>query len=237
MTSPKDFSPETVLAAVAAELRYNKDDLAITWDETITPRASYEVLGKSNDMRLVVYRSEEDVAAECQAGIHETLFAGTFIAENSLDRSVLEAVAKVCNLSDLTPYLTMASREGWTLPDDEDNPDGPAIGTAQTIPEIKAHQAALLATWLKDPVNAVWRLQGGDLSSTIAVLIEQCSFDVNVLTKAIMEAMGGWRSFEVGTVTATTPEGFVIEPDNFKAAEYLESLYAVSQSEPPTVES
>ena len=57
----KDFSPETVLAAVAKELRYNRDDLVVEWDETVEPRCSYEVLGKGNKMRLVVYRSEADV--------------------------------------------------------------------------------------------------------------------------------------------------------------------------------
>ena len=236
MTDSKDFSPEAVLAAVAAELRYNKDDLTVTWDESVTPRVAYEVSSKRNNLAVVVHRSESDAVAECQDLIHENLFTGVFASENLVERPVIEAVAKVCNLADLTPYLTMASREGWMLPTGEDDEDGPDIGKAQTIPEIKAHQAALLARWLKDPVAAVWRLQGGDLPSVLAVLVEQCSFDVDALTKAIMEVMGGWRAWAQGLVTATTPEGFVIEPESDAAVEYMESLYAAAQSEPPTAD-
>ena len=121
------------------------------------------------------------------------------------------------------------------LPTGEDDMDGPDIGTAQTIPEIKTNQAALLTRWLKDPVAAVWRLQGGDLPSTMAVVIEQCSFDIDALTKSIMLAMGGWRSFAISPVVATTPEGFVIEADNPEAAAYLEELYAATMNELPGV--
>jgi hypothetical protein len=241
MTDSKDFSPEAVLAAVAAELRYNRDDLEVTWDETVSPRVTYEVVGKSNRMRLVVYRSEADAEAVCQDTIHEDLFKGGFfvVFSDDLRREVLDAMVKVCNLSDLTPYLTMAVREGWAMSnsaDDDLESSEQTIGNAQTIPEIKAHQAALLVKWLKDPVAAVWRLQGGDLPSTMAVLIEQCSFDVDALTKALMVAMGGWRAFGICTVTATTPEGFVIEADNDEASAYLESLYADSQDEPPATD-
>jgi hypothetical protein len=231
----KDFSPEAVLSAVASELRYNRDDLEVTWDETVTPRVAYVVLGKSNKMRLAVHRSEADAATKFQDIIHENLFSGTFFQEMIMKRLVLDAVVKICNLADLTPYLTMASREGWMLPTGEDDMDGPDIGTAQTIPEIKDYQAALLARWLKDPVAAVWRLQGGDLPSTLAVIVEQCSFDIEALTMAIMTAMGGWRLLAISPVVATTPEGFVIEANNPEAAAYLEELYEATQNELPGV--
>lgn len=229
MTDPSnDFSPESVRSAVATELRYNADDLEVTWDEKETPRTVYEVRGKSNKMCLVVHRSVATAEAECCALLHETLFNGLFLTEQIVTRDVLEAAAKVCNLADLTPYLTMASREGWAMASGEDGSEEPALGNAQTIPEIKANQVGLLATWLKDPLAAVWRLQGGDLPSTLAVLIEQCSFDIEVMTKAIMKSMGGWQTFGICSVTAATPEGYIIEADNEVASDYLEALYSVS---------
>lgn len=232
MPSPNnDFSPESVMAAVATELHYNRDDLEVTWDESVSPRVSYTVRGKSNKMVLVVFRSVADSEADCQEIIHRMLFGGFFFEVYQSDRSVLEAVAKVCNLSDLTSFLTSAVREGWALPNDKGDERGKvdeAVMTARTILQIKANQESLLARFLKDPVAAVWRLHGGDFSSSIAVLIEQCSFDVNALTKAIMNAMGGWKAFEDCAVVAETPEGYIVVPKNLEAREYTDALYASS---------
>jgi hypothetical protein len=224
----KDFSPESVMAAVAVELRYNRDDLEVTWDENATPLRFYEVRGKGNKMLLRVYRSEAEAESEYRDIVHEDLFLGTFFDALDVERELLDAVAKVCNLVDLTSYLTVASREDWAMPssDDEDHSaSDAAIGDAQAIPALKRNQAVLLEQWLKDPVVAVWQLQGKDLATTMAVLIEQCSFDVDVLTKAIVTAMGGWRSLSMGSVGATTPEGYVIEATNREAVEYLDELF------------
>jgi len=231
----KDFSPETVLSAVATELRYNRDDLEVEWDETVEPRRHYEVRGKSNKMSLAVYRTGADAEAAVRTLIQDSLIARTFFNYDFPDRSVLAEVSKVCTLADLTPYLTMAAREGWAMPTGDENEQGvsdPAIGNAKTIVEIKVNQAALLAEWLKSPVAAVWRLQGGDLPSVLAVLIEQCSYDVDALLRALMSGRGGWRPYLSGCV-AVTPEGFVISALNLAAEEYLEELYDAIQSETP----
>ena len=226
-----DFSPEAVMSAVATELSYNRDDLEVTWDETVSPRVSYAVSGKSNKMALTVFRGVPEIEADCQEVIHRMLFGGSFFDEYHGDRNVLDAVAKVCKLSDLTSYLTSAVREGWALPNDKGDERGrldEAKMTARTIPQIKANQDVLLARMLRDPVTSVWRLHGGDFSSTIAVLVEQCSFDVNALTKAIMDAMGGWKGFEGGAVVAVTNAGYVIVPENHEAREYMDGMYASS---------
>jgi hypothetical protein len=243
MTSQNnDFSPESVLASVATELRYNKDDLVVTWDEHESPLVLCLVAGRSNKMELVVYRNEAAAIGDCQKVIHQQLFSGRFLTqtfEEGIERSVLEAVAKVCNLADLTPYLTVAVREGWVMPNDEANDLSEHLQTERlqanekTIPEMKANQAILLAKWLKKPVDAVWRLQGGDVASTVAVLIEQCSFDLDKLIGAIMTGMGGWRSFEICPIVATTPEGYIIVSANEQASTYLEELFAVTKSDPP----
>jgi hypothetical protein len=229
--SNKDFSPEAVMRSVATELHYNFDDLEVVWDETASPRVSYIIRGKSNKMVLSVFRGVPEIEADCQADIHRMIFGGSFFEEYKGDRNVLEAVAKVCNLVDLTPYLTVAVREGWVLPNDKSDDRGrldEATMTARTISQIKDNQAALLSRWLRDPVSAVWRLHSGDFSSTIAVLIEQCSFDVSVLTKAIMDAMGGWKLFEGGGVVGVTNEGYVVIPENLEAREYMDEMYASS---------
>ncbi len=232
----KDFSPEAVLAAVAKELRYNRDDLDVSWDEKVDPRVVYYVTGKANKMEFLVYLNEAEAERGCQDIIHESLFTGQFFEEPELvDRAVLDAVAKVCNLADLTPFLTMVAREGWAMPDEDEESEPQAVADAQTIPEIKSNQAAMLDRWLKDPVAAVWRIQDSDLASTLAVLIEQCSFDIDALTKAIMVAMGGWKAFAFSSVVATTPEGYVITADNIAAVEYLEELYQATKNELPEV--
>ena len=236
MTDQKDFSPEAVLSAVAAELRYNRDDLEVEWDEKVVPRV-YMVTGKSNNMELLVYRNEAEAESECLSMIHDNLVIGEFFdAPEVMDKTVLDAVVRMCNLSDLTPFLTTAAREGWAMPNNEEDDlevVDKRVGDAQTIPEIKANQAALLDRWLKDPEAAVWKLQGGDLASTMAVLIEQCSFDVDALTKAVMEAMGGWKAFTISSVMATTAEGYVVVADNSVAVDYLEELYESTKSELP----
>lgn len=99
---------------------------------------------------------------------------------------------------------------------------------SRTIPQMKANLDALVVKLLRDPVTAVWRLHGGDYAATIAVLIEQCAFDVDSLTKAIMNAMGGWKFFESGSVVAEMPEGYVVVPTNDEAREYMDLLYAAS---------
>lgn len=239
MSAPtKDFTPEAVLAVVAQELRYNAEDLDIAWDEKLPKRSSYLVTGRSNRMEVVVFESEAAAESECQERIAQQLFAGLFFTENEVDREVVEAVAKVCNLADLTSYLTVAAREGWSMPshDEEDEEaTGQILGSAKTVDEIKVNQDTVLARWLKDPVAAIWRLQGGAWDSTMAVLVEQCQVGTNVLTKAIMDGFGGWRSFEACSVIATTAHGYVIVADNSEACDYMEQLFAVAREESPVV--
>ena len=166
--------------------------------------------------------------------LEEQLISGTFLSEFSIEQPVFDAVVKVCNLADLTPYLTMSAREGWALPSGGDNERrtvDPAIENATSIVAIRLNQAALLDRWLKDPVAAVWRLQGGDLPSILAVLIEQCSFDVGALVQAIMRALGGWRAFQMCSVVAMTSEGFVVIGQNPEALDYLEELFEATKHE------
>lgn len=237
--SSKEFTPEAVLSAVAIELNIQRsnNDLEVLWDEKAEPRVEYEVVRRFNSkVRFIVHRSEADAENRCQAIIHKDLVAGTFFDKHFAERVMLEEVAKVCNLSDLTSYLTMVAREGWVMPigEDEDFDVSDQItGVPQAISEIKNNRAVLLSRWLKDPVAAVWKIHGGDVQSVLAVLIEQCSYDVDELTKAIMNAMGGWRSLSVSTVTATTSEGFIIEAKTKEASDYLEGLYTISKNGSP----
>lgn len=221
----KDFTPEAVLALLAQALRCNKDNLEICWDETVTPRNSFWVMGR-NGMDYMVFASVAAAEAECQKNIAQSLFSGMFFVDNQVDRQAVEAVARVCKLGDLTSYLTVASREGWAMPSaDEDDQAATesTVGAATKVSEIKVNQAAVLATWLKDPVAAIWKLQGGDWGSTLAVMVEQCEVDVDVLTKAIMDGMGGWCAVEGCSVIWTTVEGYVIVAVNEAAREFWAS--------------
>jgi hypothetical protein len=215
-----DFNPESVLRSVATELRYNSEDLSVFWDETADPRIRYTVKGRINGMAVVVYRNQESADADKNQQIIDSLLRGAFFEQKKVDPWMVNAVAKVCKLEDLTSYLTVLSREGWAMTDLEAEPSR----EVKTISQLKRYQLRLLAMWLVDPLAALGVIHKGDLSIVLAVLIEQCSYDEAALAKAIrsISGMGGLG------ISATTSEGYIIEAENQEARDYLLALYESS---------
>lgn len=232
-TATNYFLPEKVMASVVKELRGEPDDLEIIWDETIIPMVRCWVRSRSTKAEYVVHRNVLDVVEDCVDLIEENLLDGSLFKDSLVTTEVLDTIAKHCNLDDLKPYLVAESREGWIIPNQGGFFHGAEMGECKTIAELKRKQAKVLEGWLKEPVKAVWNLQGGDLAAAASVLIEQCGFDTKDMCQAIMEALGGWRSFGICEVVATTPEGFIIEAENSQGSDRLEELYAISQTEGP----
>lgn len=227
-----EFTTDYILSVVGIELGLPLSDLSLIKEGGV--RA---VMVRSSKTRAVwKFRSSaEEAERELQDDILGNLFTGHFFESHLVSLEVLMAVAKVCKLSDLTPFFTMASREGWLMPsreevgnndglfflggDDADEPD-------PTIDDLKSMQARRTLKWIDDPIEAVVKLQGGDLPSAFAVLIEQCSVDQDALSRAILAALGGWQAFEhFSPVILTTRGGHIITAHNAEAADYLDALY------------
>jgi hypothetical protein len=232
-TTMNDFAPEIVMASVVRELRGTTEDLEVIWDETAIPMVRCWVRSRSTKAEYVVHRSEVAVVDDLIDLIEENLLDGSLFKDSLVTTEVLDTIAKHCKLDDLKSYLVAESREGWILPDEGVFSHVGGIGECKTIEELKSKQAKVLEGWLKEPVKAVWNLQGGDLAAAASVLIEQCTFDTKDMCRAIMEVLGGWRSFGICPVIATTHEGFIIEAENEQGSDRLEELYEVAQTEGP----
>jgi len=219
MTISNDFTGQKVMESIARELRRESGDLEVVWDETQSPMIRCWVKVKSIKASFVVHRSEEDVVADSVSLIEENLLDGTLFKESLVNTQVLDAIAGKCNLADLSPYLAVESKEGWLLPSEGGVKHVDEMGEAKTIGDLKLHQAKLLEGWLKEPVKSVWRLQGGDLAATAAVLLEQCSFDTKSMCQTILDVLGGWREFGICPVVGKTPEGYIIEAENNEAGD------------------
>jgi hypothetical protein len=232
-TATNNFVAEKVMASVVRELRGTPEDLEVIWDETAIPMVRCWVRSRSTKAEYVVHRSETDVVDDLLDLIEENLLDGSLFKDSLVTTEVLDTIAKHCNLEDLKSYLVAESREGWILPNQGGFFHGEVIGECKTIAELKSKQAKVLEGWLKEPVKAVWNLQGGDLAAAASVLIEQCTFDTKDMCQAIMVVLGGWRSFGICSVIATTPEGFIIEAENTQGSDRLEELYETAQTEGP----
>lgn len=232
-TATNDFLPEKVFDSVMRELRGTPEDLEVIWDEKSIPMVRCWVRSRSTKAEYVVHRRESDVVADICDLIEENLLDGSLFKNSLVTTEVLDTIAKNCHLSDLESYLIAESREGWILPNEGGFFHGEGIGECKTIGELKRKQAKVLEGWLREPVKAVWNLQGGDLAAAASVLIEQCMFDTGTMCHAIMEVLGGWRSFGICEVVATTPEGFIIEAENTQGSDRLLELYEISQAEGP----
>jgi hypothetical protein len=232
-TVTNDFLPEKVMASVMKELRGTPEDLEVIWDETAIPMARCWVRSRSTKAEYVAHRSEADVVDDLLDLIEGNLLDGSLFKYSLATTEVLDTIAKHCHLGDLESYLIAESREGWILPNEGGFFHGDGVGECKTIAELKSKQVKVLEGWLKEPVKAVWNLQGGDLAAAALVLIEQCTFDTKDMCHAIMEVLGGWRRFGICEVIVTTPEGFIIEAENTQGSNRLEELYETSQTEGP----
>jgi hypothetical protein len=222
-SSTGDFSPESVLRAAVTELHCDPSDLVISWDELVEPRIHYTVVGKSKQMKFGVWRDRKASEADKNQKIIDLLLSGFFSSGVRCNSWLLEAVAKVCKLDDLTSYLTVVSRECWAKPDVEDRADDRLSelikGSAKTIARFKSNQSAILTLWLSDPLKALRSIHNDDLDVILAVLLEQCSYDEFELAAVIRIGIGK------ATIEAVTPEGYIIEADNEVAHEYLVAQY------------
>lgn len=234
MTETDVFTPSTVLAAVAAELKFNLGDLDVMSagpsDMVGNPCDHYVVKSRSTSFCVTVHRNKASAEQLCRSLVEKWLVKGCFFDEMEPSRELLDAVVETCSLDGLRPWLTAMVRKGWVLEGSMiQSLNGTDRKTSQTIVGIKRDLAKLLEEYLRDPLNAVLRLQRGDLAETIAILLEQCQFDPEVMIGAIVESQGGWEGFSLGMV-ATTPEGFFIEAENDHTVEYMVRLYETQSS-------
>lgn len=226
-TPPIALSEEFVCQAVSRELELDMSDLTLQHLDGVN---RFLVRSSKTGAVWKLWRSANDVETQRRNLLLWNLYTGSFFDTTLVTREVLDAAARCCNLADLTSFLTMASREGWVLPshDGEDTEDRLWMMAEESrgVDDLKAMQTERLATWLEDPVDAVLKLQGGDLPSALAVLIEQCRFDQEALSRAMLAALGGWQAFEyLSQVILTTPEGHIITAYNAAAADYLDTKY------------
>lgn len=215
------FLPSVVRDAVAAELRYDFASLAVEWDEKQDPLTTCTVSSVDNKMVFTVYRDDDAGKQSISRDVAQALLKGKFFDEFVVTEGMLSAVAKVCDLADMTPYWIAFSRQDWAL----------TAGNVFVLPagvssitDLRKRQKDQLATYQRDPLGSLRDLYGSDLPTIMAVIIEQCVFvDVDVLVGAIVDSAGGWRNFTGSPVSGTTSEGFVIVPVTQFAQEYMEA--------------
>ena len=231
------FDPVSVLKSVSTELRYDSPvlpSLTVEWNEKVDPPISCKVSSVDNRMVFTVY---VDDAAGWKTVAHEveqSLLAGKFFEDFAITEKMVLATAKACDLLDLTPYLTVVSRRGWALPRVCDPTEGQSYELPSgvvTICDLPGRQESRLAAYLQDPLSALRNIHGDRLMAVMAVIIEQCSFNVDELVGAIIGSVGGWRSFTGSPITAKTPEGFVVVPTTQFALDYMENLHRFIEAE------
>jgi hypothetical protein len=222
------FDPVSVLKSVSTELRYDLPSLTVEWNEKVDPPISCKVSSVDNRMVFTVYVDDAAGWKTVAREVEQSLLAGKFFADFAITEQMVLAVAKTCDLLDLdlTPYLTVVSRRGWALPTEGQSYELPS--GVVSICDLPGLQESRLAAYLQDPLSALRNIHGDHLMAVMAVIIEQCSYNVDELVGAIIGSVGGWRSFTGSPITAKTPEGFVVVPTTQFALDYMEMLLRTS---------
>jgi hypothetical protein len=216
------FDPVSVLKSVSTELRYDLPSLTVEWNEKVDPPISCKVSSVDNRMVFTVYVDDAAGWKTVAREVEQSLLAGKFFADFAITEQMVLAAAKTCDLLDLTPYLTVVSRRGWALPTEGQSYELPS--GVVSICDLPGRQESRLAAYLQDPLSALRNIHGDHLMAVMAVIIEQCSLNVDELVGAIIGSVGGWRSFTGSPITAKTPEGFVVVPTTQFALDYMENL-------------
>jgi hypothetical protein len=223
------FIWEHVLDVVAAELRYSREDLEVS--EVARGSSGrvdhYAVRSRTTAFAASVHRDRASAEVACRSLVSGWLATGKFFENMGSSRELLVAVAGACRLSDLTPWLSARTREGWVLGGEGAGIRAHApLARARTVDVERTERLVRLAERLRDPVASVLELCGGRTAEACAVLVEQCDYNTDVLLAAMVRSCGGWEGFAIGGMSATTDEGYVVEPDNDHTAEYMGKLHA-----------
>jgi len=200
-----EFTSKTVVAAVARELGMPEENLFVeSLDDGKTDEDTLSVTSKTNEEFSVVVHKSRDIF---EGGNLELIqeYLGDGIIDEVFDvesKPLLDAVAAVCCLDDLQPWLVSTCREEIYSGD-------------MTI--------ARMHDLLRDPFGSVQALV--DKEDVYHVLVAQCRPTDENLAKAILEGIGGSEGF-LKKKLVYTEEGFVIDSDNDYTANLVDDLVA-----------